>query len=392
MLKLTHRVQQVKPSATLAISARTNELIAEGKDIINLSVGEPDFDTPEHIKQAAIKAIQEGFTKYTAVDGIPALKKAIAAKFKQENQLDYAGDEIMVSCGAKQVLYNICQALLEEGTEAIVPAPYWVSYPDMVKLADAEPVFIHTDFESRYKITPAQLEAAITPNTRLIFLNSPSNPTGISYSADELKALGAILAKHPQVVVVTDDIYEHIMWDQKNYHNLLNVCPELKDRTLVVNGLSKAYAMTGWRLGYVAGPKTIVAALKKIQSQSTSNPCSITQKAAVEALTGDQSSIEMMVKAYKERHDFVYAALNEIPGVRCPAADGTFYAFPDVSECMKRLGIKNDIDFAEKLLLEANVAVVPGTEFGAPGHLRISYATSLEKLKTAMTRIKAVLM
>lgn len=391
MLNLAHRVQQIKPSATLAISARTNELIASGKDIINLSVGEPDFDTPEHIKQAAIKALAEGFTKYTPIDGIPALKKAIVAKFAKENNLNYETHEIMVSCGAKQVLYNLTQVLLEKGTEAIVPVPYWVSYPEMVKLAEADPVFIHTKFEDRYKITPAQLSAAINENTRLLILNSPSNPTGICYSAEELKALADVLVKHPNIVLVADDIYEHIIWDKSKYHNILNICPELKDRTLIVNGVSKAYAMTGWRIGYAAGPKTLIDAMKKIQSQSTSNPCSIAQRAAVEALSGDQSSIAEMVKAYKERHDFVHQSLNQLPGVRCPAADGTFYAFPDISECMKNLGINNDIDFAEKLLLEANVAVVPGTEFGAPGHMRVSYATSMDRLKTAMERIKAVL-
>lgn len=391
MLNLAHRVQQIKPSATLAISARTNELIASGKDIINLSVGEPDFDTPEHIKQAAVKALAEGFTKYTPIDGIPALKKAIAAKFAKENNLNYETHEIMVSCGAKQVLYNLTQVLLEKGTEAIVPVPYWVSYPEMVKLAEAEPVFIHTKFEDRYKITPAQLSAAINENTRLLILNSPSNPTGICYSAEELKALADVLLEHPNIVLVADDIYEHIIWDKSKYHNILNICPELKDRTLIVNGVSKAYAMTGWRIGYAAGPKILIDAMKKIQSQSTSNPCSIAQRAAVEALSGDQSSIAEMVKAYKERHDFVHQSLNQLPGVRCPAADGTFYVFPDISECMKKLGINNDIDFAEKLLLEANVAVVPGTEFGAPGHMRVSYATSMDQLKTAMERIKAAL-
>jgi len=391
MITLARRVQQVKPSATLAINARTGELIAAGKDIINLSVGEPDFDTPDHIKNAAIKALNEGFTKYTPVDGIPALKKAIADKFKRENKLDYETNQIMVSCGAKQVLYNLTQVLLEEGTEAIIPGPYWVSYPDMVKLAEAEPVFIRTGFDERYKISPAQLSAAITAKTRLIIFNSPSNPTGICYTVEELKALGKILLRHPNIVIVTDDIYEHILWDKSKYQNILNACPELKDRTLVVNGVSKAYAMTGWRIGYAAGPKVLIDAMKKIQSQSTSNPCSIAQRAAVEALNGDQSSIGEMVKAYKERHDFVVKSLNEIPGVRCVNADGTFYAFPDVSESMKKLGINNDIDYAEKLLLEANVAVVPGTEFGAPGHIRVSYATSLDRLKVAMERLKAVL-
>ena len=391
MITLAHRVQQIKPSATLAISARTNELIAAGKDIINLSVGEPDFDTPEHIKAAAIKAINEGFTKYTAIDGIPALKKAIAEKFARENNLNYETNEIMVSCGAKQVIYNLTQVLLEEGTEAIIPTPYWVSYPEMVKLTEAEPVFIKTSFESRYKITPEQLAGSITDKTRLIILNSPSNPTGISYAAEELKALAEVLLEHPQIVIVADDIYEHIIWDKSKYHNILNLCPELRDRTVIVNGVSKAYAMTGWRIGYAAGPKLLIDAMKKIQSQSTSNPCSIAQRAAVEALSGDQSSIPMMVKAYKERHDFVYESLNQMPGVRCPAADGTFYAFPDVSEAIKNLGLKNDLEFAEKLLLEANVAVVPGVEFGTPGHMRVSYATSLEQLKTAMQRIKEIL-
>ncbi len=390
MTNLSYRVQQIKPSATLAVAARSAELTAAGKDIINLSVGEPDFDTPDNIKAAAIRAIEQGFTKYTAVDGTPELKNAIIQKFQNENQLSYAADEIIVSCGAKQVLYNLCQVLLEKGVEAIIPAPYWVSYPDMVKLSEAIPVFIRTTYEQRYKISPAQLQAAITPQTRLLILNSPSNPTGIAYTREELRALGEVLLKHPQVIIVTDDIYEHILWGAESFCNILNACPELKDRTVVVNGASKAYAMTGWRLGYAAGPKAIIAAMKKIQSQSTSNPCSITQKAAVEALNGDQSSIAMMVEAYQKRQQFLYKSLNEIDGIRCLDADGTFYAFPDVSECMKRLGIQNDIDFSEKLLLEANVAVVPGTEFGAQGHIRLSYATSMDRLEEAVKRMKAI--
>lgn len=389
---LAARVQRIKPSPTLAVSARADELKASGKDIISLSVGEPDFDTPEFIKAAAIKAINDGFTKYTAVDGTSGLKKAIINKFSRDNQLSYAPDQILVSCGAKHSLYNLFVCLLNAGDEVIIPAPYWVSYPDMVKLADAVPVIIKADDSQHFKITPAQLEAAITPKTRLVVLNSPSNPTGVSYSKAELQALGKVLAKYPNIAIVSDDIYEHTSWNKEPFSNILMACPELYERTIIVNGVSKAYAMTGWRIGYAAGPTKLISAMKKIQSQSTSNPTSIAQVAAEAALNGDQSCITTMTKAYKERHDYILAELQAMPGVRCLPSDGTFYSFPNMEEVIaKAPNINNDIELADYLLSEAEIALVPGSAFGAPGYLRISYATSMEKIKEAMKRMKAAL-
>lgn len=389
---LAARVQRIKPSPTLAVSARADELKASGKDIISLSVGEPDFDTPEFIKAAAIKAINDGFTKYTAVDGTSGLKKAIINKFSRDNQLSYAPDQILVSCGAKHSLYNLFVCLLNAGDEVIIPAPYWVSYPDMVKLADAVPVIIKADDSQHFKITPAQLEAAITPKTRLVVLNSPSNPTGVSYSKAELQALGKVLAKYPNIAIVSDDIYEHTSWNKEPFSNILMACPELYERTIIVNGVSKAYAMTGWRIGYAAGPTKLISAMKKIQSQSTSNPTSIAQVAAEAALNGDQSCITIMTKAYKERHDYILAELQAMPGVRCLPSDGTFYSFPNMEEVIaKAPNINNDIELADYLLSEAEIALVPGSAFGAPGYLRISYATSMEKIKEAMKRMKAAL-
>ena len=386
--ELANRVQRIKPSPTLSVAARAEELRASGKKIISLSVGEPDFDTPEHIKQAAIKALSDGLTKYTAVEGTKSLRQAIAYKFARENNLNYSVNQILVSCGAKHSLYNLFVALLNPGDEVIIPAPYWVSYPDMAKLADAEPVIIHTDLDSQFKITPKQLEAAITPRTRLVVLNSPSNPTGVAYSKAELRALGDVLVAYPDVIVVSDDIYEHTLWGKEKFCNILMACPELYDQCVVVNGVSKAYAMTGWRIGYAAGPAKIIAAMTKIQSQSTSNATSIAQAAAEAALNGDQSCITVMTNAFKERHDFVLRELQKMPGVRCQPCDGTFYIFPSVEGIISAApGMKNDIDFSEFLLNIAEVAVVPGTAFGAPGYVRISYATSMEKLKEAMKRI-----
>lgn len=390
--ELAARVQRIKPSPTLAVSARADELIAAGKNIINLGVGEPDFDTPAHIKQAAIDAINKGYTKYTAVDGTKGLKKAIIDKFARDNHLTYEPSQILVSVGAKHSFYNLFAALLNEGDEVIIPAPYWVSYPDMAKLCDATPVVINTGIAQHFKITPAQLEAAITPKTRILVLNSPSNPTGVAYTATELKALSVVLLRHPHVIIASDDIYEHTLWSNEPFANIVTVCPELYERCVVINGASKAYAMTGWRIGYAAGPKNIIAAMKKIQSQSTSNPTSISQYATEAALNGDQACIATMIKAYKERHNFVLAALKQMPGVKCEPSDGTFYSFPNVEDVIQKSSkINNDIELAEYLLNEAEIALIPGSAFGAPGYLRISYATSMEKLQEAMKRMAAAL-
>ncbi|MDH3901014.1 MAG: pyridoxal phosphate-dependent aminotransferase, partial [Gammaproteobacteria bacterium] len=366
-ITLSNRVQRVKPSPTLSVTARVAELRAAGKDIIGLGAGEPDFNTPEHIGAAAIEAIRSGFTRYTAVDGTPELKQAIIAKFKRDNGLDYAPEQILVSCGGKQSFFNLCQALLNPGDEVIIPAPYWVSYPDMVRLADGEPVIIRAGVETRFKITPEQLQAAITPRTRLFVINSPSNPTGVAYTRAELAALGNVLKHAPQVLIATDDMYEHILWGAEPFSNILNSCPELTARTIVLNGVSKVYAMTGWRIGYAGGPADLIKSMKKIQSQSTSNPTSISQVAAQAALEGDQSCIEPMLKAFKERHDFVVTALNDIPGVSCLPADGTFYCFPYVQPAIDVIkGVADDVELAEYLLDHAGVALVPGTAFGSP--------------------------
>lgn len=386
-LTLAQRVQHVKPSPTLAVAAKAAKMRAEGLDIIGLGTGEPDFDTPNHIKQAAIEAINNGFTKYTPVGGIPDLKQAVVRKFKRDNGLDYSNEQILVSVGGKQSSYNLCQAWLNPGDEVIIPAPYWVSYPDMVLLACATPVIIETNAAAHYKISPEQLSNAITDKTRMIFLNSPSNPSGIAYSIDELKKLGDVLLKHPNLLIATDDMYEHILWS-KSFANILNACPELTPRTLVLNGVSKAYAMTGWRIGYAAGPLSIIKAMTVIQSQSTSNPCSIAQKAAVEALDGPQDSVQTMVKAFKQRHDYLVDALQHIEGIEVVPADGTFYLFPSIAGVMARKNIHSDIEFAEKLLQDVGIALVPGSAFGTPGCIRLSFATSLDILKSAMTRLK----
>ena len=386
-LRLSDRVLSIKPSPTLAVTNRAAELKAAGKDIIGLGAGEPDFDTPEHIKAAAIKAIENGFTKYTAVDGTPGLKKAIIAKFKRDNGLDYQPNQILVSCGGKQSFFNLALAFLNKGDEVIIPAPYWVSYPDMVLMADATPVCVECPQSQNYKITPAQLEATITPKTKLLVLNSPSNPTGMVYSKAELLALAEVLRKHPHVWIATDDMYEHIIWTTEPFVNIVTVAPDLYDRTLVLNGVSKAYAMTGWRIGYAAGPAKVIGAMKNVQSQSTSNPTSISQVAAEAALNGDQDVLKPMVKAFKERHDYVVAALNDIEGVSCSPADGAFYAFANVEGAIAKMGLKNDLEFSEVLLNTVGVAVVPGSAFGLDGHMRISYATSPAILQDAIARI-----
>ncbi len=389
-IKLSARVQSVKPSPTLAITARAAALRAEGKDVIGLGAGEPDFDTPEHIKEAAIAAIRAGQTKYTPVDGTPSLKQAIIDKFRRDNGLQYAPDQILVSCGGKQSFFNLAQAVLDRGDEVIIPAPYWVSYPDMVLLAEAEPVLVHAGADQRFKMTPAQLRGAITDQTRLVVINSPSNPTGMAYSREELAALGEVLREHPRILIATDDMYEHIVWQKGGFVNILDACPDLYDRTIVLNGVSKAYSMTGWRIGYAGGPAELIKAMKKIQSQSTSNPASISQAAAEAALNGPQDCIAEMLVHFKERHDYVVQRLNAIPGIECLPTDGTFYVFPSVSGMIEAIdGVKNDLDLAEYLIEQAGVAVVPGTAFGLGGHMRISIATSMDNLEKALDRIEA---
>lgn len=381
-----NRVLQVKPSPTLVVAEKAAKLRAQGLDIIGLGTGEPDFDTPLHIKNSAIAAIEAGFTKYTAVDGIPELKMAIRDKFKRDNQLDYQLNQILVSVGGKQSCFNLCLAFLNEGDEVLIPAPYWVSYPDMVLLAGGTPVIIQTTPAASYKITPSQLEAAITPKTKLMFINSPSNPSGIAYTLSELEALGEVLRQHPHVLIATDDMYEHILWSSP-FVNILNACPDLYDRTIVLNGVSKAYAMTGWRIGYAAGPSPLMDAMKTIQSQSTSNPCSIAQKAAVTALNGGDDTVKTMVKSFQERHNYVVERLSCMPGVEVIPADGTFYIFPSVQAIIERRGFANDIEFAERLLQDVGVALVPGSAFGTEGCIRISFAVSMDTLKDAMDRL-----
>jgi aspartate aminotransferase len=390
-LSLSRRVQRVKPSPTLAVTARAARLKAEGKDVIGLGAGEPDFDTPTHIAQAGIDAIKSGFTRYTNVDGINELKDAIIRKFDVDNGIKYERPQILVSSGAKQTIYNLCMAVLDPGDEAIIPAPYWVSYPDMVMLADGHPVMPFAGPAQGYKITPRQLAAAITPKTRLVLLNSPCNPTGAAYTRAELRALGDVLVEHPRIIIGTDDMYEKIYWAPEPFCSLLTAVPELYNRTITINGVSKAYAMTGWRIGYCGGPKEIITAMGTIQGQSTSNASSISQKAAAVALAGDQSCVATMNEAFKARHDFVVQGLNSLPGVSCLAGAGTFYAFADVSKAMASLGCREDGEFAELLLNEGGVAVVPGGGFGAPGHIRISFATSMQNLEKAIERMGRVL-
>nr|VFJ95378.1 MAG: aspartate aminotransferase [Candidatus Kentron sp. H]VFJ96100.1 MAG: aspartate aminotransferase [Candidatus Kentron sp. H]VFK02156.1 MAG: aspartate aminotransferase [Candidatus Kentron sp. H] len=389
---LSDRVQGVKPSPTLSLAARATELKAAGHDIISLSAGEPDFDTPVHVKAAAKQALDDGFTRYTPVDGIPSLKEAIVAKFARDNDLKYVPSQVLVSCGGKQALFNLAQALLNPGDEVIVPSPYWVSYPDIVILAGGVPVFVETGVEAGFKLTPAMIEDAITPKTRLIILNSPSNPSGVCYRRDELAALGAVLSKHPQVFIATDDIYEHIMWGKASFSNILMACPDLYDRTVILHGVSKSYAMTGWRIGYAAGPEKIIQAMKKIQSQSTSNPTSFAQIGAQAALTGDQGFIREMVQIFKGRHNFVVADLNSLRGVMCLPAQGAFYVFPDMRRVIDTLeGIDDDIAFTEYLIEKAGVVLVPGSAFGAPGFMRISIATSERDLHLGLERIANVI-
>ncbi|BAN35373.1 class I/II aminotransferase [Sulfuricella denitrificans skB26] len=396
-MELSQRVQAIKESPTLAVSARAARLKAEGKDIIGLGVGEPDFDTPQHIKDAAKKAIDDGFTKYTPVSGIPSLKNAIVAKLKRDNDLDYTAKEVIVGVGGKQCIFNLALAVLNPGDEVVIPAPYWVSYADIAIVAEAKPVIVECGIEQGFKITPTQLDEAITPKTKIFMINSPSNPTGAVYTLDELKALGEVLKRHSHVLVATDDMYEHVNLSGAKFFNILNATPELKDRCVVLNGVSKAYSMTGWRIGYAAGPENIIKAMEILQSQSTSNPTSISQVAAQAALDGDQSCIEPMVKAFRERHEFVVRRFNEMKGVKCIHAGGAFYAFPDAREAIAELHRRGtiaeatDMALSEYLLEKAGVAIVPGSAFGAEGYFRISFATSMKNLEMALDRIQKAL-
>jgi aspartate aminotransferase len=389
-MQLSQRVQKIKPSPTLAVSALTAKLKAQGRDIVGLGAGEPDFDTPEHIKAAAVEALKQGFTKYTPVDGTPGLKKAVIAKFKRDNGLDYTPDQILVSVGGKQSFFNLAQAYLNPGDEVIIPAPFWVSYPDMVLLADGVPVIVTGDQSQRFKITAKQLEKAITRKTRLVVINSPSNPTGTAYTKAELKSLGEVLRKYPQILIATDDMYEHIMWADEPFSNIVMVCPDLYERSIVLNGVSKAYSMTGWRIGYAGGPAPLINAMKDIQSQSTSNPTSIAQVAAETALNGDQSFIKQMNTVFKRRHDMLLEGLNRIKGVECISGDGTFYLFPSMHKLIKNLGLKTDLELTSHLIDKAGVALVPGSAFGLEGHVRLSFATSDDVLKEALKRIASV--
>lgn len=387
-IKLASRVRRIKPSPTLAVTAKANQLRLEGVDVINLAAGEPDFDTPDHIKQAAIAAMQAGQTKYTPVAGTNSLKSAIIEKFKRDNNLTYSMNEILVSCGGKQSFYNLCQAVIDNGDEVIIPAPYWVSYPDMVLLAHGIPTIVGADQSQSFKINAKQLTSAISTKTKLVVLNSPSNPTGACYSENELRELADVLVKHPNILIATDDMYEHILFNNQTFTNIVNVCPELKSRTLVLNGVSKAYSMTGWRIGYAGGPAPIIDAMKNIQSQSTSNPCSISQAAAEAALSSDQSCVQEMCAAFEERHSFVVEGLNKIDGISCARSQGTFYCFANVEEAIKKIkGVSDDVEFATHLLDKCGIAVVPGTAFGLPGYMRISYATSKETLAAALERL-----
>jgi len=385
---ISDSLKRIKPSPTIAVTQKARELRAAGKDVIGLGAGEPDFDTPDNVKNAAIKAIKNGDTKYTAVDGTPALKKAIIAKFKRENKLSYTADQITVGTGGKQVLYNAFMATLNKGDEVIIPAPFWVSYPDMVLLAGGKPKIVKCTEQEGFKLTPSKLRKAITKKTKWLILNSPSNPTGAGYTKKEIEELAKVLVKNKKVHILSDDIYEHIKYDNFNFYTIAQNS-KLKDRTLTMNGVSKSYAMTGWRIGYAAGPKDIIKAIGKIQSQSTSNPSSISQAAAVEALNGNQGFIQKRSKAFKERRDFVVKSLNNIKGINCLTPNGAFYVFPSCKGLLnKKTKLNTDTDFVQKLLEKSNVAVVQGSAFGLDGYFRISYATSMQNLKKAMERIK----
>jgi len=388
---LTERVERIQPSATLAISAKAMALKAQGIDIISLSAGEPDFDTPDHIKEAAIQAIHNGQTKYTQVEGTPELKEAIIDKFSRDNNLLYQQENILVSSGAKQTCFNLFQAVLEQGKEAVIISPYWVSYPDMALLANGSPVTLKTSFENNFRFKAEDLDAVLTKNTRLIMLNSPSNPTGVTYTKDQYQIIARVLENYPDVFIATDDMYEHIYWGNDKFCSFAEACPDMFDRTITINGVSKAYAMTGWRIGYCGGPEKIITAMKKIQGQSTSNASSLSQAAAVVALNGSHQPVRSMAKEYERRHTFIFNALNNIEGFKTVAATGAFYTFPEVTGVIKDLNLSDDIELSDYLIENANVAVVPGSAFGAKGHIRLSFATSMELLKEAVNRIEDML-
>ena len=385
---VSNNLKRIKPSPTIAVTTKAREMRAAGKDVIGLGAGEPDFDTPDNIKEAAIEAIKKGDTKYTAVDGTPDLKKAIVEKFRRENDLSFTTDQITVGTGGKQVLYNTFMATLNKGDEVIIPAPYWVSYPDMVLLAGGTPRIVKCDEKDGFKLSARKLEKAISKKTKWLILNSPSNPTGAGYTKKEIEELGKVLLKNKKVLILSDDIYEHIRYDNYNFYTIAQIS-KLKERTLTMNGVSKSYAMTGWRIGYAAGPKEIITAIRKIQSQSTSNPSSISQAAAVEALNGQQDFIKDRAEAFRERRDFVVECLNNIKGLNCLTPNGAFYVFPSCKGLLnKKTKLKTDTEFVQKLLEKSMVAVVQGSAFGLNGYFRISYATSMENLKKALSRIK----
>ena len=391
-LKVSNRVAQIRPAATIMVSMKAAELRAAGSDIISLGFGEPDFDTPDHIKEAAMVAIRAGDTKYPPVDGTLALKQAIIEKFRRDNDLQYSPAEVIVGVGAKQVLFNLMVANLNDGDEVIIPAPYWVSYPDMVKLTGGEPVILNAGTESDYKITPRLLDSSLTDHSRMLIINAPSNPTGKVYTNAEFRAMAEVLVEYPKVVIACDDIYEHIYWAKTPFRTLLNACPELADRTVVVNGVSKAYAMTGWRIGYAGGPEVLIKAMRKVQSQSTSGASSISQAAAAAALSGPQDCVAEMCAEFKRRYEYLIEALNAIDGVECPECEGAFYAFPSFQAVIDRMpDIRDDLDLASWFLEKAGVAMVPGTAFGAPGHIRLSFATNMENLKECVARIEKAL-
>lgn len=387
---ISDRALNIQPSATIAMTQKARDLKAQGKDVISLTVGEPDFDTPDFIKQAAKKALDDGLTSYPPVDGYPALKQAIVDKFKRDNELEYALDQVMVSTGAKQCLYNFCQAVINEGDEVIIPAPYWVSYPDIVKLAGGVPVIIAAGVEQDFKITPEQLRAAITDKTKAMMFNSPSNPTSKIYSKEELMALGEVLKEYPNILFCTDDIYEHITWHDEPFFTMAQVCPDLYDRTVIINGVSKAYAMTGWRIGYAAGPAAVIKQMKKIQGQSTSGPCSIAQAATIAALDPTkQECIKEMVNAFEKRHDYLYEELSAIPGVIVSQGEGAFYLFPNIEAIIEKMpNIEDDVEFCNQLLADKYVAITAGTPFGMPGCARFSFAASMDNLVEAVKRFK----
>jgi aspartate aminotransferase len=384
---ISERVRKVKPSATIAISSKAMEMRSAGINVISMSAGEPDFDTPQHIKDAAKAAVDNGMTKYTQVDGVPDLKEAIIKKFRNDNELSYKPENILVSTGAKQTLYNLFQAILGDGDEVIIISPYWVSYPDMVLLADAKPVFVDTFQENNFSLDLNAFTNAINEKTKLVIINSPSNPTGITFTRSDYKSIGAILENYPNVYVATDDMYEYIYWGEEPFVSFAQACPELFDRTITINGVSKSYAMTGWRIGYCGGPTDVIGAMKKVQSQSTSNPSSISQAATIAALNGSKDEIYIMVEQYKIRHDYLCSALNAIEGFKTSPGTGAFYLFPEVKNVIEKKGFSDDVELSEYLIESANVAVIPGSAFGSKGYIRLSYATSLENIKEAVERI-----